>query len=91
MLRRQLIELGAGVAVGAPAAKLAQLLERLELGDPSPVPLPSQLGAVHVAKVRDLTRAAWRSTPCLRPGPGGMQRGGRLGEQAAGRAGRRAG
>ncbi|MDQ3154427.1 MAG: helix-turn-helix domain-containing protein [Actinomycetota bacterium] len=56
MLRRQVIELGASVAVGAPAAKLAQLLERLELGDPSPVPLPSQLGAVHVAKVRGLTR-----------------------------------
>ena len=56
MLRRQAIELGAGLAVGAPAAKLAQLLERLELPDPSPVPLPSRLGTVHVAKVRDLTR-----------------------------------
>ena len=54
--RRQVIELGAGVAVGAPLAKLAQLLERLELPDPSPVPLPSRLGTVHVAKVRDLTR-----------------------------------
>jgi len=56
MLRRRLIELGAGLALGAPAAKLAPLLKRLELPDPSPVPLPSQLGAVHVAKVRDLTR-----------------------------------
>ncbi|MGI9062270.1 MAG: helix-turn-helix domain-containing protein [Pseudonocardiaceae bacterium] len=56
MLRRQAIELGASLAVGAPAAKLAQLLERLELPDPSPVPLPSGLGTVHVAKVRDLTR-----------------------------------
>ena len=56
MLRRRLIELGAGLAVCAPAAKLAPLLERLELPDPSPVVLPSQLGAVHVAKVRDLTR-----------------------------------
>jgi len=56
MLRRRLIELGAGLAVCAPAAKLAPLLERLELPDPSPVALPSQLGAVHVAKVRDLTR-----------------------------------
>ena len=56
MLRRHLIELGAGLALGAPAAKLAPLLERLELPDPPPVPLPSQLGAVHVAKARDLTR-----------------------------------
>jgi len=56
MLRRRLIELGAGLALGAPAAKLAPLLKRLELPDPAPVPLPSQLGAVHVAKVRDLTR-----------------------------------
>lgn len=56
MLRRRLIELGAGVALGAPAARLTQLLERLELPDPSPVPLPSHLATVHVAKVRDLTR-----------------------------------
>ena len=56
MLRRQAIELGAGLAVGAPAAKLAQLLERLELPAPSPVPLPSRLSGIHVAKVRDLTR-----------------------------------
>ena len=56
MLRRQAIELGAALAVGAPAAKLAQLLERLELPAPSPVPRPSRLSGVHVAKVRDLTR-----------------------------------
>ena len=56
MLRRQAIELAAGLAVGAPAAKLAQLLERLELPAPSPVPRPSRLSGVHVAKVRDLTR-----------------------------------
>jgi len=57
MLRRHLIELGAGVAVGAPAAKLALLLEHLvELPDPSPAPLPSQLSGVHVVKVRDLAR-----------------------------------
>ena len=54
--RRQVIELGAGVAVGAPLAKLAQLLECLELPDPSPVPLPSRLSHIHVEKVRDLTR-----------------------------------
>ena len=57
MLRRHLIELGAGVAVGAPAAKLALLLEHLvELPDPSPAPLPSQLSGIHVVKVRDLAR-----------------------------------
>jgi len=69
MLRRQMIELGASVAVGAPAAKLAQLLERLELGDPSPVPLPSQLGAVHVAKVRDLTRRLGEARRAYGPDP----------------------
>ena len=57
MLRRHLIELGVGVAVGAPVAKLGELLEHLaELPGPSPVPLPSQLSGVHVVKVRDLTR-----------------------------------
>jgi len=56
MLRRRLIELGAGLAVCAPAAKLGELLERLELPDPPPVPLPSRLSGVHVMQVRDLTR-----------------------------------
>ena len=56
MLRRRLIELGAGIALGAPAAKLAPLLERLELPDPSPGPLPSRLSGVHVMQVQDLTR-----------------------------------
>jgi len=52
VLRRHLITLGAIAAVGAPTA--GKLLT--ELGDPSPVPLPSRVGAVHVAQVRDLTR-----------------------------------
>ncbi|MCA1676527.1 MAG: helix-turn-helix domain-containing protein [Actinobacteria bacterium] len=63
MLRRRLIELGAGLAVAAPAAKLAPLLERLELPDPPPVPPPSVLSGVHVVKVRDLTRRAYGSDP----------------------------
>ena len=69
MLRRHLIELGAGLALGAPAAKLAQLLERLELPDPSPVPLPSRLGAVHVAKVRNLTRRLGDARRAYGPDP----------------------
>ena len=52
VLRRHVIALGAIAAVGAPTA--GELLT--ELGNPSPVPLPSRIGAVHVAKVRDLTR-----------------------------------
>lgn len=56
MLRRRLIALGGGVAAGAPLAKLAPLLECLDLPEPSPVPLPSRVSGVHVAKVRDLTR-----------------------------------
>ena len=56
VLRRRLIELGGGLAVAASAAKLAPLLERLEVPDPSPAPLPSRLSGVHVAKVRDLTQ-----------------------------------
>ncbi|MDQ4022078.1 MAG: hypothetical protein M3257_10800, partial [Actinomycetota bacterium] len=57
MLRRHLIVLGAGVAVGAPVAKLRELLGHLvDLPDPSSVPLPSQLSHVHVVKVRDLAR-----------------------------------
>jgi len=57
MLRRRLIELGAGLALGAPLARLGELLGHLaEVGDPAPVPLPSVLGHLHVEKVRDLTR-----------------------------------
>ncbi|MDQ3152607.1 MAG: helix-turn-helix domain-containing protein, partial [Actinomycetota bacterium] len=53
MLRRHLIALGGVAMVGAPVTKLGELFE---LPAPSPVPLPSQLSYVHVAKVRDLTR-----------------------------------
>jgi transcriptional regulator with XRE-family HTH domain len=67
--RRQVIELGAGVAVGAPLAKLAQLLERLELPDPSPVTLPSQLAGIHVAKARDLTRRLGDARRAYGPDP----------------------
>jgi len=63
VLRRRLIELGGGLAVAASAAKLAPLLDRLELPDPSPVPLPSRLSGLHVEKVRDLTRRAYGSDP----------------------------
>ena len=69
MLRRRLIELGAGLAVAAPAAKLAELLERLELPDPSPVPLPSALSGVHVAKVRDLIRRLGEAHRAFGPDP----------------------
>ena len=57
MLRRHLIELGAGIAVSASAARLGELLKHLvELPGLSPVPLPSQLSHVYVVKVRDLAR-----------------------------------
>jgi len=57
MLRRHLIALAPIAAVAYnPVAKLAELLEHVELPSPSPVPLPSRLCGVHVAKVRDLTR-----------------------------------
>ena len=52
VLRRHLIALGAIAAVGAPT--VGELLS--ELSEPSPVPLPSRVGGVHVAQVRDLTR-----------------------------------
>ncbi len=52
MLRRHLIALGAIAAVGGPS--VGKLLAKLD--SPSPVPLPSQLSGLHVAKVRDLTR-----------------------------------
>ena len=57
MLRRHLIALGPIAAVADnPVARLAELLENVELPGPSPVPLPSRLSGVHVAKVRNLTR-----------------------------------
>jgi transcriptional regulator with XRE-family HTH domain len=57
MLRRHVIALGPIAAIASnPLAKLAELLEHLELPGPSPVPLPSRLSAAHVVKVRDLTR-----------------------------------
>ena len=57
MLRRHLIALASIAALASnPLAKLTELLEHVELPSPSPVPLPSQLAGIHVAKVRDLTR-----------------------------------
>ncbi len=57
MLRRRMIALGGGIAVGAPVAKLGERLRRLvDLPHPSPASLPSQLSPVHVVKVRDLAR-----------------------------------
>jgi len=57
MLRRHLIALGPIAAIASnPLAKLAELLENVELPVPSPVRLPSRLSGVHVEKVRDLTR-----------------------------------
>jgi transcriptional regulator with XRE-family HTH domain len=54
MLRRHLLALGATATVGAPIKGLGELLA--QLGDPTPVPLPSQLGHRHVVKVQDLTQ-----------------------------------
>ncbi|MGH3885423.1 MAG: hypothetical protein ACRDSZ_02455 [Pseudonocardiaceae bacterium] len=54
MLRRHLIALGATAAFGAQVTGIGERLG--ELGGLEPVPLPSQLGWVHVAQIRDLTR-----------------------------------
>jgi transcriptional regulator with XRE-family HTH domain len=54
MLRRHLIALGATAAFGAQIKGLGELLG--DLGGLEPVALPSRLGWVHVAQVRDLTR-----------------------------------
>jgi len=54
MLRRHLIALGGMTMAGVPVAKVGELLA--ELGDPPPVPPPSQLSGAHVMQVRDLTR-----------------------------------
>jgi transcriptional regulator with XRE-family HTH domain len=64
MLRRHLIALGGTAAFGAQLKGLGQLLG--ELGGLEPVPLPSRLGWVHVAQVRDLTRRlAEASNTCI--------------------------
>ena len=52
MLRRHLIALGAVAAVGG--ATIGELLGELPV--PASAPLPSRVGAVHVEKIRDLTR-----------------------------------
>jgi len=52
MLRRHVLALSTIAAFGA--STLGELLT--ELSSPSPVPLPSRLSGVHVAKVQDLTR-----------------------------------
>ncbi|MGH3659834.1 MAG: hypothetical protein ACRDUA_24605, partial [Micromonosporaceae bacterium] len=54
MLRRHLIAYGGIILAGAPVEKVGELLD--DLGILDPVPLPSQLSAVDVARVRDMTR-----------------------------------
>lgn len=54
MLRRYLLALGGVAMVGQPVERLGELLE-LPGAAPGPVPLPSRITQVHVAKVRDLT------------------------------------
>ncbi|MGH3798520.1 MAG: hypothetical protein ACRDTD_00005 [Pseudonocardiaceae bacterium] len=53
MLRRHLIALGGVALAGQPIKHLGELLE-LPGTAPGPVPLPSRISPVHVAKVRDL-------------------------------------
>ena len=55
MLRRHLLALGGVALVGQPVPHLGELLE-LPSAAPGPVPLPSRIFQVHVAKVRDLTQ-----------------------------------
>ncbi|MGH3887617.1 MAG: hypothetical protein ACRDSZ_13805, partial [Pseudonocardiaceae bacterium] len=55
MLRRHLLALGGVALAGQPVKHLGELLE-LPSTAPGPVPLPSRLSQVHVAKVRDLTQ-----------------------------------
>jgi len=52
MMRRHVIALSAIATFGGPV--VGELLELFP--DPSPVPLPSRLGVIHLEKVRDLTR-----------------------------------
>ncbi len=54
MLRRHLIALGGAVIVGAPVAKVGELLD--DLGTLNPVPPPSRLSYLDVSRVRDMTR-----------------------------------
>jgi transcriptional regulator with XRE-family HTH domain len=54
MLRRHLIAYGGTIMAGVPVDKVGELLD--DLGELSPVSLPSQLGHGHVVRVRDLTR-----------------------------------
>ncbi len=55
MLRRHLIALGGVAMVGRPVEHLGELLE-LPGAAPGPVPLPSRIFPVHVAKVRGCTQ-----------------------------------
>jgi hypothetical protein len=54
MLRRHLIAWGGVVMAGAPVAKVGELLD--DLGTLDPVPMPSRLSYLDVARVRDMTR-----------------------------------
>ena len=54
MLRRHLIAWGGYIMAGAPVAKVGEPLD--DLGALDPVPLPSRLSHVDVARVRDMTR-----------------------------------
>ncbi|MGH3569109.1 MAG: hypothetical protein ACRDRH_24410 [Pseudonocardia sp.] len=55
-MRRRLFLAAAGIAVvGRPLQEIGELAG--ELHGPAPVPLPSQIFQVHVAKVQDLTRS----------------------------------
>ncbi|MGH3798529.1 MAG: helix-turn-helix domain-containing protein [Pseudonocardiaceae bacterium] len=53
MMRRHLLALGGVALAGQPVKHLGELLE-LPSTAPGPVPLPSRISPVHVAKVRDL-------------------------------------
>lgn len=55
MLRRYLLALGGVALTGQPIKHLGKLLE-LPNAAPGPLPLPSRIFQVHVAKVRGLTQ-----------------------------------
>ena len=67
MLRRHLIAWGGIAMVGAPVAELGELLD--DLGEPPPVPLPSQLSPVHVAQVHDLRQKLDETLRAFGPDP----------------------